>query len=67
MTTLNDLADRLTSILDELDELAFDQLREAVADGASQRPASDKEYAKARRAIEKAATILAAVDRNDHV
>ena len=52
------LAERLRSILDDLDELAFDQLREAVADGATSRPASDKELAKARRSVEKAVRVL---------
>lgn len=52
------LADRLRSILDDLDELAFDQLREAVAEGAMTRPASDKELAKARRSVEKAMRVM---------
>jgi hypothetical protein len=52
------LADRLRSVLDDIDELAFDQLREAVADGATSRPASDKELAKARRSVEKAVRVL---------
>ncbi len=51
-------AERLRVILDDLDELAFDQLREAVADGATSRPASDKELAKARRSVEKAMRVL---------
>ncbi|NNE12343.1 MAG: hypothetical protein HKN41_08890 [Ilumatobacter sp.] len=58
MTSYDDLHDRLTTIVADLDELAFDQLREAVADGATSRPTSDKELAKARRAVEKAAVIL---------
>jgi hypothetical protein len=52
------LAGRLRSVLDDIDELAFDQLREAVADGATSRPASDKELAKARRSVEKAVRVL---------
>jgi len=52
------LAQRLRSLVDDLDELAFDQLREAVADGATSRPISDKELAKARRSVEKAAGVL---------
>jgi hypothetical protein len=55
---IDDLAGRLESIVADLDELAFDRLREAVADGATQRPAADKELAKARRAAEKAARHL---------
>ena len=55
MSRLDELAERLESVVADLDELAFDRLREAVADGATERPASDKELAKARRAAEKAA------------
>lgn len=52
------LADRLEAIVADLDELAFDRLREAAADGATSRPADDRELVKARRAVEKAAGIL---------
>jgi hypothetical protein len=52
------LVDRLEQVVSELDEIAFDRLREAVAEGATERPADDKELAKARRAVEKAAHIL---------
>ena len=62
MTSTSDLAARLRSVLEDLDELAFDRLREAVADGAPSRPASDKELAKARRSVEKAALVLEALD-----
>ena len=58
MNEYDSLADRLRSILEDLDELAFDRLREAVADGATSRPASDRELAKARRAVEKAVRVL---------
>lgn len=62
MSDYSTLADRLRSVLEDLDELAFDELREAVADGATTRPTSDKELAKARRAVEKAAAVLEALD-----
>jgi hypothetical protein len=58
MSDFGSLADRLESIVEELDDLAFSRLREAVADGATQRPQMDKELTKARRAAEKAAHIL---------
>ncbi len=61
MSDYASLSERLRSVLDDLDELAFDQLREAVADGATSRPASDKELAKARRSVEKAARVLEAL------
>jgi hypothetical protein len=56
------IADRLESIVADLDELAFDRLREAMADGARTRPASDKTITQARRAIEKAAHLLRTVE-----
>lgn len=58
MSDIERLAERLEQIVADLDELAFDRLREAAADGATERPASDKELAKARRAAEKAAHLL---------
>jgi hypothetical protein len=62
VSDLGSLADRLESIVADLDEVAFDRLREAVADGATTRPADDKELVKARRAVEKAAHILRRLD-----
>ena len=62
MSDVRSLADRLESIVADLDELAFDRLREAAADGATSRPADDKELVKARRAVEKAADILRRLD-----
>jgi len=52
------IAERLEVIVEELDELAFDELRAAAADGATSRPASDKRITAARRSIEKAAHLL---------
>lgn len=62
MSEVERLAERLEQIVADLDEVAFDRLREAAADGATERPASDKELAKARRAAEKAAYILRNID-----
>ena len=56
------LVERLEAIGDELDEIAFDRLREAVADGELARPADDKKLMQARRAIEKAAGVLRQLD-----
>jgi hypothetical protein len=56
------LVDRLESIAAELDEIAFDRLREAVADGDGTRPSDDKKLMQARRAIEKAAGVLRQLD-----
>ena len=63
MSDAEGLADRLEAIRDEIDELAFDQLREAAADGEVERPASDKRLMQARRAVEKAAHLLREIDR----
>lgn len=56
-------AEQLDHIAEQLDELAFDQLREAVADGARERPRTDKRLMQARRAIEKAAHLLRSLDQ----
>lgn len=62
MSRGEELADRLDAIVEELDQWAFDDLQQAVADGATSRPATDKELAKARRAVEKAAHVLRTLD-----
>ncbi len=51
------LADRLEAVAAELDEIMFDQLREASAEKTG-RPADDKRLTQARRAVEKAARLL---------
>ena len=56
------LVERLEAIAAELDDMAFDRLREAVADGEVDRPADDKKLMQARRAIEKAAGVLRQLD-----
>lgn len=55
------LADRLDAVVEELDELQFDALREAAAT-RSGRPADDKRLTQARRAIEKASRLLRGSD-----
>lgn len=64
MSDLGSLADRLELVVADLDELAFDRLREAAADGATARPTDDKELVKARRAVEKAVGILRRLDES---
>ncbi len=54
--------ERLEAIAADLDEMAFDRLREAVADGEVARPPDDKKLMQARRAIEKAAAVLRQLD-----
>ncbi|HSB88357.1 MAG TPA: hypothetical protein VLD86_18720 [Ilumatobacteraceae bacterium] len=53
----DELADRLQAVVDELDQVSFDQLREAAADKRG-RPADDKRLTQARRAVEKAIHLL---------
>ncbi|MGB3733402.1 MAG: hypothetical protein WA964_00495 [Ilumatobacter sp.] len=63
MSDLDGLAEQLANIAEQLDEMAFDQLREAVAAGAMERPTTDKRLMQARRAIEKAAHLLRSMDQ----
>ena len=67
MTTpeIDALVGRLESIVEELDEIAFDRLRLASAEGATARPATDKPLVQARRAIEKAVHVLRSIDAGD--
>lgn len=65
MADYGTLADRLTAVGADIDEIAFDALREAVADGEVERPVDDKKLMQARRAIEKAAAILRQLDGDD--
>ena len=53
----DDLADRLQAVVEDLDQIAFDQLREAAAERTG-RPADDKRLTQARRAVEKAVHLL---------
>ena len=63
MSDYKTLADQLDAIAEQLDELMFDQLREAAAEKRG-RPEDDKRLTQARRAIEKAARLLR-VDHNE--
>ena len=62
MSEYGQLVERLESIAADLDEIAFDRLREAVADGEVTRPVDDKKLMQARRAIEKAVGVLRQLD-----
>jgi len=53
----DDLVDRLQTVVDDLDQITFDQLREASAQRQA-RPADDKRLTQARRALEKAIRLL---------
>lgn len=58
---LAELAARLDTVVDELDDLAFEGLQVAAADGEAARPARDKELVRARRAVERAAHLVRAL------
>jgi hypothetical protein len=56
-------ADKLDAVAADLDEVMFDQLREAAAEKTG-RPADDKRLTQARRAIEKASRLLRGADED---
>ena len=60
----DDLAEQLDAIAAELDDRAFELLREAAAE-RSGRPADDKRLTQARRAVEKAAPLLRGAAADD--
>jgi len=62
MSRYSEIAERLRSVESDLDELALDLLHEAMAEGAMKRPDADKVLTQARRAVEKAATLLERLD-----
>ena len=55
---LDELAERLDAISEELGDLAMVLLRDAIAGGATSRPAQEKRLAQARRAVDKASHLL---------
>ena len=60
----DEYAARLDAIASDLDEVMFDQLREASA-AQQGRPADDRRLTQARRAIEKASRLLRGNDHDD--
>jgi hypothetical protein len=65
MNRNTELAARLREIASELDDVTFDLLNRAVADGATARPPEDKILAQARRAVEKAAALLESLETTE--
>lgn len=55
---LNDLADRLSHVIESLDDVMFEMLRAARAEGAATRPVADRTLTQARRSLEKAEHLL---------
>lgn len=54
-----DIVEQLRVISDTLGERSMDALRRAIDAGTGQRPAEEKILAQARRAVDKAITVLA--------
>lgn len=57
-----DIRGRLEAIAEELADLAMERLRESIDSGGYELPVDEKRLTRARRAVEKAAAILAEPD-----
>ncbi len=60
-----DIRARLEAIAEELADLAMERLRESIDAGGYELPVDEKRLTRARRAVEKAAAILAEPDERD--
>lgn len=60
-----DIRDRLEAIASELADLAIERLRESIDAGGTELPVDERRLTRARRAVEKAAAILAEPDDTD--
>lgn len=58
---LDRIAEQLDTLSEQIDEYAFDRLREATAAGETARPQSDKKLMQARRAMDKASHLLRSI------
>ncbi|MGH9124862.1 MAG: hypothetical protein ACRDZ8_09075 [Acidimicrobiales bacterium] len=57
-----DIRERLERIAEELADLAMERLRESIDAGGRELPVDERRLTRARRAVEKAASILAEPD-----
>ena len=57
-----DIRERLEAIAEELTDLAIERLRESIDAGGNELPVDERRLTRARRAVEKAAAILAEPD-----
>jgi hypothetical protein len=62
---LDDICERLQAISERLGDLALDRLREAIEDGATKTPVEERRLTRARRAVDKAISVLAAEEAGD--
>lgn len=60
-----DIRERLDAIASELADLAIERLRESIDAGGTELPVDERRLTRARRAVEKAAAILAEPDDAD--
>ena len=60
-----DIRERLEAIAEELSDLAIERLRESIDAGGNELPVDERRLTRARRAVEKAAAILAEPDDGD--
>ncbi len=60
-----DIRSRLLQISEELADLAIDRLRESIDAGGVELPVDERRLTRARRAVERAAAILAEPDDGD--
>jgi predicted ABC-type ATPase len=58
----DDIRRRLETIAEELADLAIERLRESIDAGGTELPVDERRLTRARRAVEKAAAILAEPD-----
>lgn len=59
---MNDIIVALESISEQLSDRALQMLHEAVSSGAGARPIAEKSVTQARRAVEKAISILRQIE-----
>ncbi len=59
---LQEIRSRLLSISEELADLAIERLRESIDAGGTELPIDERRLTRARRAVEKAAAVLAEPD-----
>jgi hypothetical protein len=60
-----DIRERLLAISEELADLAMERLRESIDNGGVELPVDERRLMRARRAVEKAAAVLAEPDDRD--
>lgn len=61
----DDIRKRLDAIAEELADLGMERLRESIDNGGVELPVDERRLARARRAVQRAAAILAEPDEAD--